>query len=367
MSFATRQVREGLVDLLVPDVPRRTGPGVKSALPFYNPAMAIARDVSVLLAERIAPPGAAVLDGLAAAGALGLRIAVETSNNPGVTLNDRNPQAVALIQENARRNHASRITITHEDFGAHVATHHYDLVEIDPFGSPVPFLDAALRSAHRGSFLAVAATDTAVLCGAKPEACTRRYLARVRTTDAYAEVGARVLMGYIARMAGRFDKAIEPLVVFGAEHFLRAYVGIAEGAARTDRCLSNLGWIRFDPSTGGHDAVAEPIADAIGPLWLGPLVSSDILGRLEAKPYMGSATARLLDNLRGEEGFPPFYFENNATAGRLHVDPPGFAEVIARIRGAGHRAVPTHFRRNAFKTDAAWEVVRRVYGAPHGS
>jgi len=364
IDYPTRQIREGLVDFLVPDIPRRPGPGSRSMLPFYNPAMAVARDVSVLLAERTAPRGAAVLDGLAAAGALGLRIAVEASNDLDLTLNDRNPRAVALIQENARRNPAPRITITHEDFSAHVATHHYDLVEVDPFGSPVPFLDAALRSAHRGSFLAVAATDTAVLCGAKPEACERRYLARVRTTDAYAEVAARVLMGYIARMAGRFDKAVEPIMVFGAEHFLRACVRISEGAARGDRCLSNLGWIRVDSSTGVHSLATESAADAIGPLWLGPLVSTDVLGRLEAKPYMGSATARLLDDLRGEAGLPPFYFENNATAGRLGVDPPRLTEVLARIGATGHRAVPTHFRRNAFKTDAPWDVVRQVYGAP---
>src|SRR3989304_3077805 len=68
IDYPTRQVREGLVDFLVPDIPRRPGPGSRSMLPFYNPAMAVARDVSVLLAERTAPRGAAGLDGLAAAG-----------------------------------------------------------------------------------------------------------------------------------------------------------------------------------------------------------------------------------------------------------------------------------------------------------
>src|SRR3972149_4888886 len=50
LGFPTRRVREGLVELLVPDVPQGPGPGTRSALPFYNPAMAVARDVSVVVA-----------------------------------------------------------------------------------------------------------------------------------------------------------------------------------------------------------------------------------------------------------------------------------------------------------------------------
>lgn len=361
VDFPTRVVREGLVDLVVPDRPQRPGPGVRSSLPFYNSTMAIARDVSVLVAHHVVPHGATVLDGLAATGALGLRIAVEAGNDLAVTLNDRNPRAAALIGENVRRNPARGVTVAREDLPAHLATHHYGYVEIDPFGSPVPFLDAALRSAHRQSLLGVAATDTAVLCGAKPEACRRRYLAHVRVTDAHPEVGARVLLGYIARMAGRFDKAVEPLLIFTAEHFVRAYVRITQGAIRSDRALANLGWVRPDPTTGVHAPVPAAVPGAVGPLWLGPILSPEVVSRLETMPHMASATARLVDALRGEAGLPPFYFENNATAGRLRVDPPPLANVLRDLTEAGYRAAPCHASRTGFKTDAPWEVVRRAY------
>ncbi|TLZ57645.1 MAG: N2,N2-dimethylguanosine tRNA methyltransferase, partial [Methanobacteriota archaeon] len=74
LDFPTRTLREGLVDLLVPDVERRPGPGTRTALPFYNPGMRVARDLSVLLASRTVGIGGRILDGLAATGALGLRI-----------------------------------------------------------------------------------------------------------------------------------------------------------------------------------------------------------------------------------------------------------------------------------------------------
>ncbi len=361
-GFPTRTVTEGGVDLLVPDVQRRPGPGTRSALPFYNPAMAVARDVSVLLARRLLPHGGTVLDGLAAAGALGLRIAKEAGPGLAVTLNDKNPRAVDLIRENTERNGLPGTTAVLGDLNAHLAARHYDLVEVDPFGSPVPFLDAALLSAHRGSCLAVTATDTAVLCGARPEAALRRYLARVRAPDAYAEVGTRVLLGYVARMAARFDKAVEPVLAWSAEHFAKVHVRVEEGGGRADRALAQLGWLTFDPATGEHRASGrDPGEGALGPLWLGPLGDPAVVDALSPSPVMAHRTARLLELLRGEAGLPPFYCDNNEMARRVGVSPPPPAAVIRRLRDAGFRAAPTHFRENAVKTDAPWERVLQAY------
>src|SRR2546422_525102 len=136
----------------------------------------------------------------------------------------------------------------------------------------------------------VAATDTAVLCGAKPEAARRRYLADVHHTDAHAEVATRVLLGYLARAAARFDRAVEPLLAYAAEHFVHVHVRLSEGAARADRALANLGFVRFDPATGAHDPLPYAPSDgAIGPLWLGPLADPAILSSLRPAPSTGFA------------------------------------------------------------------------------
>ncbi len=361
-GYPTRTVTEGRVELLVPDVERRPGPGTRSALPFYNPAMAVARDVSVLLAGRLLPRGGTVLDGLAATGALGLRIAKEAGPPLEVTLNDKNPKAVDLIRRNAERNGIANATAVREDLNAHLSSRHYALVEVDPFGSPVPFLDAALRCPRTSYLLGVTATDTAVLCGAKPEAARRRYLARVRTTDAYAEVATRVLLGYLARMAGRFDKGVAPVLAYAAEHFVNVHVRVREGAARAEESLARLGWAAVDPSTGEPRlGPEEPAGDAIGPLWLGPLGDPEVLRGLSPPSEMPHRTARLLGLLAGEIGLPPLYADNNAMARRAGVSPPRPADVISRLRDRGFRAGPTHFRENAVKTDAPWPEVLEAY------
>ena len=355
------------MDLLVPDVERRPGPGTRSALPFYNPAMAVARDLSVLVARTLAAGHPRVLDGLAAAGALGLRIAREGATNVEVVLNDKNPRAAALIRKNIERNAIINARVVTEDLNGHLATNHYDIVEVDPFGSPVRFLDAALLSAHRGSVLAVTATDTAVLTGAKPEAAWRRYLARVRHTDAYAEVGVRILVGYIARIAARFDKAVQPLIAYAAEHFVKVHLRISEGAGRTDTVLRQLGWFRFDPLTGAYhpaDEAGDP--GVIGPLWAGPLAEGDVLTALRPTAHTGYGAARILDGLRREASFPPFYAENNEMARRAQVSPPRLARVLEALEVRGFRATPTYFQENAFKTDAPWADVLEVYRSMEG-
>ena len=50
-------------------------------------------------------------------------------------------------------------------------------------------------------------------------------------------------------------------------------------------------------------------------------------------------------------------------ARRAGVDPPGLEAILEALRETGHRATRTHFRENAFKTDAPWEAVREAYRA----
>ena len=43
----------------------------------------------------------------------------------------------------------------------------WDFIDVDPFGSCLPFLEAAVTGVKDGGVLAIAATDLAVLCGKK--------------------------------------------------------------------------------------------------------------------------------------------------------------------------------------------------------
>lgn len=49
------------------------------------------------------------------------------------------------------------------------------IVDIDPYGSPAPFIDAAVQSVADGGMLMVTCTDMAILCGNHSETCYAKY------------------------------------------------------------------------------------------------------------------------------------------------------------------------------------------------
>lgn len=57
----------------------------------------------------------------------------------------------------------------------HPAHCRFDVIDLDPYGSPAEFLDGAVQSVSDGGMLAVTCTDMAVLCGNHSEACYAKY------------------------------------------------------------------------------------------------------------------------------------------------------------------------------------------------
>ena len=41
----------------------------------------------------------------------------------------------------------------------------FSVIDLDPYGSPTPFLDAAVQSTKEGGLMCITCTDMAVLCG----------------------------------------------------------------------------------------------------------------------------------------------------------------------------------------------------------
>ena len=113
-------------------------------------------------------------------------------------MNDWSPEALELIKENIKINGLEEKTLATRK-SANVLLHEqkYHIVDLDPFGTPAPFLDAASASVR--SMLSVTATDTAPLCGAHLKAGIRKYAAVPLNTEYHSEMGLRVLLGACAR------------------------------------------------------------------------------------------------------------------------------------------------------------------------
>ena len=359
--FPVVETTEGAARLLVPDVPRRRGPATAGPWPFYNPTMAVNRDLSAMVLAGWPRPLTSVLDGLAATGAWGIRMALEAAAR-GLTFNERSEGSVSLIRENVHRNDLVA-DVKVGELRNHLNEAAYDFVDIDPFGPPTPFLPAAFGAPEIPTGVGVTATDTAVLCGTYPAACLRRYDARPMRCHQGAEIGVRILLGYCARLAAARGKSIRPVVAFAAEHFVRVLLVVVPKVRSTD--LGHV--IRAGP--GHFVRVSARARDSIGPLWLGPLSTPEILAEVSPTRWTSGGSARLLASLQGESDAAPFFVTTDELAAAERASPPKLERFLAGLREIGYRATRTHFHPRGVKTDAPPEDVRRVFRdrAPSGS
>jgi len=229
----------------------------------------------------------------------------------------------------------------------------YDFVDIDPFGTPEPFVAPLLASAPVGMGFGLTATDTAVLGGTYPSTCVKRYGATPLRCPQGMEIGLRILLGFCEREAARLNKGIRPLVSFAAEHFLRVYA-LVESRSRP----SPLGFVRRR-SVG--EFVASKEADSIGPLWIGPMQDTDFLRGLSPSDWTTPVTARLLSTLQGEAGLPAFFVTTEELAARERGSPPKTEAFLEALHERGYRAARTHLHPRGVRTDAPFDAVLSAF------
>ncbi|MFH0961747.1 MAG: tRNA (guanine(26)-N(2))-dimethyltransferase [archaeon] len=334
---------------------------------FYNPVQELSRDFSVAVYSAMGVRS--VCDPLAATGARGVRIAREIGIP--VTCGDISKVACGLIKKNARENRvASKVSVASRNANSLMAEGFgWDAVDIDPFGSPVPFVDLAARAA--GSVLAITATDPAALCGVYPRVTWRKYLARVVKTDFYHEVGIRILAGYAVRMAAKYEVALTPRICHSSNHYYRIYFGKEKGSKRSDSALENIGSLFWCPSCGFRSSTgkAQCICDSgssrikeIGPLYIGGLFDGSLCkaALAEADKRGFGACKALLERISKEASLPAFHYEHHALCSFKHTAPGKLEVLLGALRGAGFSAERTHFSENGFRTDAPLRKILEI-------
>ena len=367
------EATEGTTTFFVPVQDNREQFPPGTAPVFFNRRMEINRDATVLLLSVLKPSD--YLDSMGATGVRGLRVANECG--VPVTINDKDPEAIPLIQQNVARS-GLPISVTCRDACSLLYEQAFDSVDIDPFGTPAPFIDAGIWGCRR--FLLVTATDTAPLCGAHLRAGIRRYFARPANTGYHAEVGLRILLGFVVRETVKYDRGIEPLFCFSREHFVRLNLMLTRGAQAADRTIERIGFVMQCPSCAYREeqpgmfpeSATCPYCDEplrpIGPLYLGKLFSDEILvqmqGRL-ADSTLGTKKdlAKLLDTCREELPLSSHY-DYHLLARSLAVSPPPIDTVLERLRSAGFAASRTHFSGTGVKTDAPLPVLLGIIRDP---
>ncbi|VVB87734.1 tRNA (guanine(26)-N(2))-dimethyltransferase [uncultured archaeon] len=368
----TKIITEGTtrVEVPVPDETSSFPPS--SAAVFYNPAMRMNRDIAVAAIACFSRnnPDYTYLDALSASGIRGLRIANEIGLN--TTMSDWEETSFELIRRNIELNSLTNCTAIKRNANVVMLDNSFDIIDLDPFGTPAPFLDAACFSTKR--LLCVTATDTAPLCGAHKKAGIRNYAAVPLKTEYYPEMGVRILMGAVARTLTKYDKAMMPLLSYASAHYVRIFSAMKKGIKEADGCLESMGFVLHCFNCGARDwkyGLAAHIKEECpvcghktslaGPLWLGGLHDKDFCGEVSGEiEKRGFKEAQKLILTCRDEIDIPLHYDYHKICKALGLTAMPTDELIVALRKRGFRASRTHFSGISFKTDAGMEEISKT-------
>lgn len=338
---------------------------------FYNPRMEMNRDITVACLSCL-PGVKTYVDAMAASGIRGIRVKKEVPRDIEVTVNDWDAGAYELIRQNAALNGVA-VEATNRGANTLLSCTQYDFVDLDPFGTPAPYVDSTCRSAKVA--MGVTATDTAPLCGAHLRAGMRRYASRPVKAEYYHEVGLRVLLGKVAREQAKYDKAVRPLLCHATEHYVRLYLEVQHGVTDSDRMVDQLGFLAHCFKCHYHGllpGLAASVPDTCpvcgskvhigGPLWLGDTKDDAFVGNVIATIASGrfgksGRALRLLETIRSEIHVP-MYYDQHILCRDLKATPTPIGVLIDALAAQGYRASRTHYSGIGFKTDAPVNEVK---------
>jgi len=291
------------------------GPARKTGEGFLNPAMAPARTRSVLLLadaienEWLVPKDKPIriLDALCATGvrARRWRKEVPQQDRIRITANDLDLNAQKWGRESHKTHpigdniiwpeEKDRFSIPQDgivedgirwinsDARRVMVDAPFQWIDVDPFGSPVKFLDSAIQAISRIGVLEVTATDVAALCGSTKNSAVRRY-GSVGITDSYMHDDAtRILLATIARIAAMHDKSMHPILALFDGHHVRVSVLLKRSKENASDWSKHIGYrIRSAP----YHFAKIPEGKYTGPMWTGPIFDRNIAGRMTIERAM---------------------------------------------------------------------------------
>ncbi|USW55554.1 Putative tRNA methyltransferase, Trm1, S-adenosyl-L-methionine-dependent methyltransferase [Septoria linicola] len=278
-----------------------------------------------------AGPRFRILDALSATGLRALRYAHEIPYVSAVVANDMNPSAIESVKLNVEHNKlSSKITPNLDNaighmyrvafaepgtHGPHHVNQKYDVVDLDPYGTAAPFIDAALQSLNEGGLLCVTCTDSGVF--ASTGYCEKTWSlyggAPIKGPHMH-EGGLRLIINSVATAAAKQGLAIEPLLSLSIDFYVRTFIRVRKSPADVKflfgKTMDVLGcdhgcgaWTvnmrgRNTKQTGKDDSVwwkhttgQGPAVDQLcehcgskrhiaGPMWAGPLHNAAFVGKI---------------------------------------------------------------------------------------
>ena len=389
MNHDVSEIKEGKTSLLVPSSALSQSVPPKNPA-FFNPNAKWNRDISMLVYKvyTSSSKNKTLADSICGVGARGLRASVEVPQIETIYFNDLNPIAIEFAKESAKLNQVQYKCIfkTNEvckflNFEER-EIRRFDIVDLDPFGSPSPYVDCVLRSVSNGGLISITATDTSVLCGVYPSVCYRKYYGFPIRSEYSNEIGVRLLVSFIALNATRFDLSVVPYFCHSNLHYLRVYLKIIFSSSLANTVSSKIGFIKHCQKCKSRrvEKIREPnlVCDLCGakcimagPLWIDSIFDSDFVNSMlnelknsENRTSPRNDHNRLLKMMQicTSELPIPAYFETDSIASSAKKSSISLDKVISTLASNGFQSSKTTMNEKGFKTNASpKEIIELLY------
>uniref|UniRef100_UPI00358FD9B3 tRNA (guanine(26)-N(2))-dimethyltransferase-like isoform X2 n=1 Tax=Myxine glutinosa TaxID=7769 RepID=UPI00358FD9B3 len=368
--------------------------------------------------EQCCQDGVYILEALAASGLRSIRFAKEIPGIKEIVANDFSDKAVDSIKKNVLLNGVQHL-VTESFSDASMLMHQhksnkkqFDVIDLDPYGSPVQFLDAAVQAVKDGGLLCVTCTDMAVLAGNASETCYSKYGAMSLKAKFCHEMALRILLHCIDLHANRYHRYIVPLLSVSADFYVRVFVRIYVGQAKVKMSASKRALVyqcvgcgtfhlqkmgkrvqigtnfKFTPAQGPpvgpvcdvctHHHQSEHTTDTIllglspklgGPIWAESMYDEsfirNILSAVQRNPARFGTTSRIIGMITvmtEELNNCPLYYCLDHLSSVVHVNTPSMLQMRSAILNAGYDVSLSHACKNAIKTNAPaavlWDIMR---------
>ena len=341
---------------------------------FYNPVMASNRNIAILLLNSVENEQMNIASPLAGSGIRELRFLKELK--PGkiqnIFVNDIKENFPRVLAENLKLNSLKKDKlIIHNDdanlFLLNQVKHckegkfcgYFDYIDIDPFGSPNPFLASAVARITREGIIAVTATDTAALTGTYPKVTKRKYWAKAVRSYMMHEIGLRILIRKVQLQGVQFDKALIPMLAYHKDHYFRIYFRCVKGKEKCDEVLKEHRYLLFNPKSlefTVSEFNQKKGFEYFGPLWAGKLMDRKLITRMTTEnPF--PEEQKFLDLLLEESKLDMVgFYDLHVVAKKYGLETTKIGPVMRKVKG-----VRTHFSPTGIKTEKSIkEIVKAM-------
>ncbi|KAH0481901.1 MAG: hypothetical protein KVP17_000417 [Porospora cf. gigantea B] len=261
---------------------------------FYNPAQVFNRDLSLLVlksfadtrqaeieqkhqktlkkrtaaaVESVTPQwqGLKIIEPLAASGLRSIRYALELGDDVQYCVaNDLDGRAARHALHNVNSNGVhEKVFVTLADANALLFSQFRclskdqpdprtcdleslprpDVIDVDPYGSVVPFLDSAVRAVADGGLLCLTSTDMPVLGANCPEVSFYKYGGNALKAKWLHEMSLRLVLLATQQCANRAGRHMEPLVSLSVDFYCRVFVRIVDSKVKCKLSASRTAFV----------------------------------------------------------------------------------------------------------------------------